>query len=68
MPKVVRNLSLSLVAAALIVMVVAAGAGAAPSARAKLAGSVPSWATAARFKTSAAPTSYVNFRVYLAGC
>jgi subtilase family serine protease len=65
MPKVVRNLSLSLVAAALIVMVVAAGAGAAPSARAKLAGSVPSWATAARFKASAAPTSYVNFRVYL---
>ena len=41
------------------------GAGAAPSPTAKLAGSVPSWATSANFKSSASTTAYVGFRVYL---
>jgi subtilase family serine protease len=34
--------------------------------RATLAGSVPSWATAANWKATANSSSYVNFRVYLA--
>ena len=41
------------------------GAGAAPSPTAKLAGSVPSWATSANFKSSASSSAYVGFRVYL---
>jgi subtilase family serine protease len=38
---------------------------AAPSGRAILAGSVPSWATAANFKSAADPSTAVGFRVYL---
>jgi subtilase family serine protease len=41
------------------------GVGAAPSPTAKLAGSVPSWATSANFKSSASSSAYVGFRVYL---
>src|SRR5450830_1181506 len=41
------------------------GAGAASSPTAKLAGSVPSWATSANFKSSASSSAYVGFRVYL---
>jgi len=41
------------------------GAGAAPSPTTKLAGSVPSWATSANFKSSASSSAYVGFRVYL---
>ncbi|HET7036071.1 MAG TPA: S53 family peptidase [Thermomicrobiaceae bacterium] len=40
-------------------------AAAAPSGRAKLAGSVPPWATSANFKSSSNTTDYVGFRVYL---
>jgi subtilase family serine protease len=49
----------------LLILVLAAGAGAAPSSRATLSGSVPSWATSASFKAAAPPTSPVNVRVYL---
>jgi subtilase family serine protease len=45
--------------------VVAASASAAPSPRAKLAGSVPSWATAANFKGATSGSDSVGFRVYL---
>jgi subtilase family serine protease len=45
--------------------VVAATATAAPSARAKLAGSVPPWATSANFKSSTSGSDAVGFRVYL---
>jgi len=41
------------------------GAGAAPSPTTKLAGSVPSWATSANFKSSVSSSAYVGFRVYL---
>jgi len=41
------------------------GAGAASSPTAKLAGSIPSWATSANFKSSASSSAYVGFRVYL---
>jgi subtilase family serine protease len=41
------------------------GAGAAPSPTTKLAGSVPSWATSANFKSSASSSAHVGFRVYL---
>ena len=40
-------------------------AAAAPSSRAALAGSVPSWATSANFKKAADASQYVGFRVYL---
>ena len=43
----------------------AAGASAAPSPRATLAGSAPPWATSSNFKSSAAGTDAVGFRVYL---
>jgi subtilase family serine protease len=39
--------------------------GAAPSDRATLAGSVPSWATSANFKGSATSTDSIGFRIYL---
>jgi subtilase family serine protease len=52
-------------AAAVFALVLAVGASAAPSPRAKLAGSVPSWATSANFKSPAAGSSSVGFRVYL---
>jgi len=39
--------------------------GAAPSDRATLAGSVPSWATSANFKGSATGTESIGFRIYL---
>jgi len=65
MPRKTRFLLLLLVVAMAFALFVAAGAGAAPSSRATLAGSVPSWATSAHFKSSATPTQYVGFRVYL---
>lgn len=53
-------------AGALIALVGSAlPAVAAPSNRATLVGSVPSWATSANFKTSATPSDSVGFRVYL---
>lgn len=45
--------------------VVAASATAAPSPRAKLAGSVPPWATSSNFKSSTDGSDSVGFRVYL---
>ncbi len=51
--------------AILCVLGLGASASAAPSDRATVAGTVPPWATAANFKTAAAPTDYVNFRIYL---
>src|SRR5690348_14702204 len=45
--------------------VVAASATAAPSPRAKLAGSVPPWATSSNFKGSTSGSDSVGFRVYL---
>jgi subtilase family serine protease len=50
---------------AVLAAVVAAGATAAPSPRATLAGSVPSWATSSNFKGSTSGTDAVGFRVYL---
>jgi subtilase family serine protease len=50
---------------ALVAAALAAGAAAAPSPRAKLAGSVPPWATSANFKTAASGSDAVGFRVYL---
>jgi subtilase family serine protease len=44
---------------------IAATTSAAASPRATLAGSVPSWATASNFKSAAASTDSVGFRVYL---
>ena len=43
----------------------ASAANAAPSSRATLPGSVPSWATASAFKGAADPSDHVGFRVYL---
>jgi subtilase family serine protease len=45
--------------------VIAASASAAPSPRAKLAGSVPPWAKSSTFKGSTSGTDAVGFRVYL---
>jgi subtilase family serine protease len=56
-------LPVGLVAA--LAAVVAASATAAPSPRAKLAGSVPPWATSANFKGSTSGSDAVGFRVYL---
>jgi subtilase family serine protease len=50
---------------AVLAAVVAAGATAAPSPRATLTGSTPSWATAANFKSAASASDPVGFRVYL---
>ncbi|MHB8399689.1 MAG: S53 family peptidase [Candidatus Limnocylindrales bacterium] len=56
----------SLVASlALIGAAVGTTAAAPPSGRATLAGSVPTWASAANFKGSTTPTDSVGFRVYL---
>jgi subtilase family serine protease len=62
----IRPGRLALVAVAgLAAVVLVAGAAAAPSPRATLVGSTPSWATASNFKGSTAGTDYVGFRVYL---
>ncbi len=53
------------VAASVCLLGLALPASAAPSTKATLAGSVPSWATAANFKASAASTDSIGFRVYL---
>ena len=45
--------------------VVAASATAAPGPRAKVAGSVPPWATSSNFKSSTSGSDAVGFRVYL---
>jgi len=56
-------LPVGLVAA--LAAVVTASAAAAPSPRAKLAGSVPPWATSSNFKGSTSGSDSVGFRVYL---
>jgi subtilase family serine protease len=48
-----------------VAALVATSASAAPSPRAALAGSVPSWASSANFKNATPSTDWVNFRVYL---
>jgi subtilase family serine protease len=48
-----------------VAAVVAASAAAAPSPRAQVAGTVPSWATSANFKNATSSTDAVGFRVYL---
>jgi subtilase family serine protease len=48
-----------------VAALVATSASAAPSPRAALAGSVPSWANSASFKNATPSTDSVNFRVYL---
>jgi subtilase family serine protease len=53
------------VAACSALLSVALPVGAAPSDRATLAGSVPSWATSANFKGSATSTDSIGFRIYL---
>jgi subtilase family serine protease len=53
------------VAASVCLLGLALPAQAAPSTRATLAGSVPSWAKAANFKGAAAATDSIGFRVYL---
>src|SRR5213594_4468196 len=58
------------VASAIIVLVIAASSGivfvhAAPSSRATLNGSSPTWANTKNYQGPADPTSYVGFRVYL---
>ncbi|HEY4753945.1 MAG TPA: S53 family peptidase, partial [Candidatus Limnocylindrales bacterium] len=61
-----RSASLGgLAAATFALSLVVSPAVAAPSGRATLAGSVPSWAKAAAFKGSADPNGTVGFRVYL---
>ncbi len=61
-----RSASLGgLAAAAFALSLVVSPAAAAPSTRATLAGSVPSWATSAAFKGAADPSAVVGFRVYL---
>lgn len=62
-----RLLRAPALAAALVALAttLVATAGAAPSPRATLAGSVPSWATSANFKSAASTSDYVGFRVYL---
>ncbi len=60
------RVSAALTTAALLLSTLAAGSvSAAPAGRAALAGSVPPWATAASFKTSANTSEYAGFRVYL---
>jgi subtilase family serine protease len=53
------------VAASVCLLCLALPASAAPSTKATLAGSVPSWAKAANFKGAAAGTDSIGFRVYL---
>ena len=53
------------VAASVCLLGLALPASAAPSTKATLAGSVPSWAKAANFKGAAAGTDSIGFRVYL---
>jgi subtilase family serine protease len=53
------------VAASVCLLCLALPAQAAPSTKATLAGSVPSWAKAANFKGAAAGTDSIGFRVYL---
>jgi subtilase family serine protease len=55
--------ALTLVLVAVVGLALAAGAGAAP--KAKLAGSVPSWAKAANMKSAASNKQWLGFRVYL---
>jgi len=58
----------ALVPVALVVglaAVLVASAASAASSRAKLAGSVPPWATSAHFKSSTSGTESIGFRVYL---
>jgi subtilase family serine protease len=53
------------VAASVCLLGLAVPASAAPSTKATLSGSVPSWATSANFKGAAAATDSIGFRVYL---
>jgi subtilase family serine protease len=53
------------VAASICLLGLALPASAAPSTKATLSGSVPSWATSANFKGAAAATGSIGFRVYL---
>jgi subtilase family serine protease len=53
------------VAASVCLLGLALPASAAPSTKATLAGSVPSWAKSANFKGAAAGTDSIGFRVYL---
>lgn len=48
-----------------VAAVIAASASAAPSPRAKLAGSVPAWAKSANFKSATSTSDTIGFRVYL---
>ena len=61
-----RRASIGAFAAAVFALsLVVSPAAAAPSARATLAGSVPSWASSSAFKGAADPNGSVGFRVYL---
>ena len=60
-----RSRLLSATAASAVVLAIALPAYAAPSDRAKLAGSVPSWAKSASFKGAASQSDPIGFRVYL---
>ena len=53
------------VAASVCLLGLALPANAAPSTKATLSGSVPSWATSANFKGNVASTDSIGFRVYL---
>ena len=53
------------IAASVALLCLALPASAAPSTKATLAGSVPSWAKSANFKGSAAGSDSIGFRVYL---
>ena len=60
-----RRRLLSAGAATAVVLSLALPAAAAPSNRATMAGSVPSWATSNNFKGAVAGTDSIGFRVYL---
>jgi subtilase family serine protease len=60
-----QRILLVLAAALMLVILVVGSSAAAPSQRATLAGSVPSWAASANFKSATPLSDPVNFRVYL---
>ncbi len=62
---ILRRAVAAFVSAMLLAGLLGGTAVAAPSGRATLAGSVPSWATASNFKSSTSTTDNVGFRVYL---
>jgi subtilase family serine protease len=61
----IRRWSWAAVLSVSLLLLSALPAGAAPSTRATLAGSTPSWATASNFKSSTPTTDNVGFRLYL---